>query len=234
MLKFSVTGIPVQVHFSFLILALIGGARRPAEYVAWMAVVFLAVLLHELGHAVTARRYGAVPVTITLFAFGGVTTYPARADLTPGRRFVIAAAGSFVGIVTGGLTLLAVRAGWLVPSDPLLRYAIQGFVWAALGWGVLNWIPIRPLDGGAMLTSFLEIVAPKRALTIARFVSVVTGIAAAVLLYRIGATFGAFFVLLITLAGFRDGTPSRARPEPPPTQTQQPATKEEPPPQFPI
>ena len=203
-LRFDLSDIPVKVHFSFLVIAILSPSSRAVDVIAWTLVAFLAVLLHEVGHAVTARHYGATPVTITLFALGGVTVYPAKDDLTPGRRFLIAAAGSTVGIVTGGVVGLAWLAGVFDGASQVVRTAALGYIWAGLGWGVLNWIPIRPLDGGAMLTSALEIVTPHRAVDIARAISLAVGITASILLYRWGMTFGAVFVLVITAMGLAD------------------------------
>jgi Zn-dependent protease len=203
-LRFALSDIPVGIHFSFLIIGILSPSSRGIDVAAWTLVAFLAVLLHEVGHAVTARHYGATPVTITLFALGGVTVYPANEDLTPGRRFVIAAAGSIVGIVTGGAVALAWYAGVFEDAPSVIQVAATGYIWAGLGWGVLNWIPIRPLDGGAMLTSALEIVAPRRAVDIARVISIGVGIAASIVLYRWGYTFGAVFILVITAMGLTD------------------------------
>ena len=205
MLRFSLSDIPVGVHFSFLIVALFGGFTVPLEIAMWLIAAFAAVLLHEAGHAFTARHFGAVPVRITLFAMGGVTVYPANEDLTAGRRFLIAAAGSTVGIVTGGLLLLATQTDVVVPGTRLLDVLVLSYIWASLGWGILNWIPIRPLDGGAMLTSLLEIVSPRRGVVIARYASLVVGLVlAGVLQFRFGRSFLALFVLFITFAGFGD------------------------------
>ncbi len=104
-LRFSLAGVPVGVHLSFLIIAIVSPSNRPVDMALWVAVAFLAVLLHEAGHAFTARRFGAEPVSITLFALGGVTTFSAEKSLSPHRRLVISAAGSAIGIVLGGAVL---------------------------------------------------------------------------------------------------------------------------------
>jgi Zn-dependent protease len=213
-LRFSVAGIPVGVHLSFLIIAIVSPSNRPVDMALWVAVAFLAVLLHEAGHAFTARRFGAEPVSITLFALGGLTSFGASERLGPGRRLAIAAAGSAVGIACGGVVLLAWRAGTFTEMSDTVRVAVYGFIWASLGWGLLNWIPIRPLDGGAILTSFLEIVIPKRAFAVAKVISVIAGAAAAIFLWRMGSTFGAVFVVLITLTGLRSDPAERRRPRP--------------------
>ena len=61
MLKFPLLGVPVTVHWSFAIVAFfgIGMYDTAPEIGAWTEAVFLAVLLHESGHAFTARAYGA-------------------------------------------------------------------------------------------------------------------------------------------------------------------------------
>ncbi len=215
-LRFSLAGVPVGVHLSFLIIAIVSPYKRPVDLVLWVAVAFLAVLLHEAGHAFTARRFGAEPVSITLFALGGVTSFGASERLSPARRLVIAAAGSAVGIVLGGAVLLAWRAGAFDGMSSTVRIAVYGFIWASLGWGLLNWIPIRPLDGGAILTSFLEIVIPKRAFAVAKVISAIAGAAAAFVLWRMGSTFGAVFIVLITLTGLRSDPAERSHPQPAP------------------
>ena len=97
-----------------------------------------------------------------------------------------------------------------------MQLALDGFIWASLGWGLLNWIPIRPLDGGAILTSFLEIVIPKRAFAVAKVVSAIAGAAAAFFLWRMGSIFGVVFILLITLTGLRSDPAERSHPQPAP------------------
>lgn len=128
---------------------------------------------------------------------------------------MISAMGSVVGIVTGGLVLLVWWAGTFDGTSQVVRVGAAGYIWAALGWGVLNWIPIRPLDGGAMMTSFLEIVVPSRAMTLSKVISVIFGIAAAAVLWTLDFTFGAFFVLLIMMVGLSSGAEEAAPPRPP-------------------
>ena len=79
MARFSLFGVPVGVHFSFLLIAfLVAGSARNSDLgvvqatVAATVGIFLSVLLHEAGHAFAARFYGAEEVSITLFALGGL------------------------------------------------------------------------------------------------------------------------------------------------------------------
>jgi Zn-dependent protease len=207
-LKFPLLGVPVSVHWSFLLVAVFGvGAYREWEIAAWTAAVFVAVLLHESGHAFTARAFGGISVSITLFALGGFTSWATSHDIGPGRRFLISAAGSAVGIAAGLLLIGLGRSGALDGLPDLAITFLESFVWAGLVWGILNWVPILPLDGGHMLQHALEMVAPKRAASIARIVSVIAGVAAAGAAFYYDQTFLAIFVGIITFMGLRsDGT----------------------------
>jgi len=232
-LRFRLAGIPVGVHWSFLFVAVLGlGLYQGVEIAAWTLAVFLAVLLHEMGHALTARAFRAVGLQITLFALGGVTTWRPAGRSTPGRSFLVAAAGSALGIAVGaglvGLSRLGVFAG----LSRLPFVFLQSFVWAALGWGILNWIPVLPLDGGHMLESLLAMAVPRRATQIARAVSVVVGGGLVIVAWMMGQRFLAFFLAFIVLAGWREGRPTQpATPAPPPPSE---PTQEPEPPTFPI
>jgi Zn-dependent protease len=234
-LTFSLLRVPVRVHYSFALIALLAyGQFQGLEIVGWTIAAFVAVVAHEAGHAFTARAFGAPSVTITLFALGGVTMYPVTAEMTPGKRFLISAAGSTVGVVLGGGLWLARSAGWFDGTSDLVWVTIGSFIYVALVWGILNWLPILPLDGGQMVTSLLEIVTPQRALTIAKGVSAVAGAAAAVAaVVVLDSVFLAGFVVFITITGLQAGTPRRAsRSTRPATDATAPPTGE--PPEFPI
>ncbi len=215
MLRFPLLKIPVAVHWSFALIGiLVLGVYEPAEVVGWIVGVFLAVLFHEMGHALTARAFGAHPVKITLFGLGGVTTYPADTELTPGRRFLIAASGSAVGMTLGGLLFLARNTEPVAGLFPFGRAFVSGFIVAGLLWGALNWLPILPLDGGNMAWHALEFVTPRFALRIAKGLTIVTAAAIAyVAISWWDNTFGAVFVAIIASQGLRIPEPG-AKPKP--------------------
>ncbi|MEA3501940.1 MAG: site-2 protease family protein, partial [Actinomycetota bacterium] len=125
------------------------------------------------------------------------------------------------------------RSGALDGIPDLAFVFLQSFVWAGLVWGILNWIPILPLDGGHMLQHALEMVTPKKAAPIARVISVVTGVAVSAAALYFGETFLAIFVAMITFMGFREGRSDQAkkRPEPEPRVEEPPDAE---PPTFPI
>lgn len=242
MLKFRFFGIPMQIHLSFLLIAFFGlGLFEGWELVPWTLGVLVAVLLHESGHAFTARAFGATGITVTVFALGGYTTWRPTRPVGPGSRFLISAAGSAFGIAAGLPIWIMDRQGALDGLPWFLDIGLWAFMLAALVWGVLNWIPVLPLDGGHMTQSLLEILWPSRASQIARGISVVVGGALILLAVRYEQYFLAFFLGFIVLTGLRSepaaAPPRPASPGPPEgkndEQSPQQARPAEPP-EFPI
>lgn len=133
-----------------------------ATAVAGALLFFLSIALHELGHAVVARRNGMEVLGIDLWVFGGLAKL-SRDSESPGEEFRIAAAGPFVTLILTVIGVVAVAifshanlgdnlAGDVVDSSPGLALA----AWLALvnfGLLVFNLVPGFPLDGGRIARS---------------------------------------------------------------------------------
>lgn len=174
-LKFRLFQIPVDVRPSFLIIAAIIGFRPGtdiSQILAWIGLVFVSILIHELGHALTARAFGS-QVSIELNAIGGLTSWTVPAeDYGPGRRALVAAAGSALGVFFGGVVW--VIAYFTGPFTGMTEFVVRNLIFVNVFWGLLNWLPIRPLDGGHLLSSLLEKIAPERGERIANVIFFVT------------------------------------------------------------
>ena len=169
----QIFGFPLTIEPFFFVMAwLIGGRQEPQWMVLWVAVVFVGVLAHELGHAFAGRRLGMQP-WIRLTSFGGMTGWQRPRPMTPIQQILISAAGPAVGITIGGTALLATKAGFFAGGSPLLQRLAWDVMWVNLGWGVLNLLPILPLDGGHIASSLAELVAGRRGRMAARVFSVV-------------------------------------------------------------
>lgn len=165
----------MRVRPSFLVIAaLLGvvGTTDPVFVASWIGIVFVSILIHELGHALTARAFGA-EVEIELNGIGGLTRWSVpEQSLGPGRRALVAGAGSAVGVVFGlAVWAIALQFG---PYRDLTFYVINNLIFVNVFWGLLNWLPIRPLDGGHLLLSLLEKFAPNRGDAIAKAVFLAT------------------------------------------------------------
>lgn len=156
----SIAGIETRVHASFLLLlawvafsahSSTGSWIGAAFGVAFVVTMFGAVLLHELGHALTARRYGIPTKAITLYPIGGVAELMGQAR-TPRQELLIALAGPAVNFV-----LAAVIGALIFFTGPtgIAGTFLSALAWANLGLGAFNLLPAFPMDGGRVLRAAL-------------------------------------------------------------------------------
>lgn len=179
MIRFSLFGIPVRVHpFFWLTLAIIGGAlwadspEAIFRILLFLLAGFISILVHELGHALTARKFGARS-EIVLQAFGGYAAY-SGVRMTRPQSFMITAAGPAVQIVLGLAVLIA------IPNLPELNqnalYFLVVLYWISLVWALLNLLPVLPLDGGQMLNAVLGPERIKTTLWVSLIVAATAGL----------------------------------------------------------
>jgi len=196
-------GFPIHIDVSFvLIMGLIGylgAARTLPLLVLWIAVATVAILVHELGHAVVARTTGARPA-IALTGFGGLTTYVPPRPLTRARSFTIAVAGPLVGLVVAGVVwLVAQQVDPTLEYDSILRSLLDFAFFTTFWWSVLNLLPVLPLDGGQAMRELLP-GSPAVRTRRAAMVSVVVAAAVAVAAYLwLQQPFVALFMLFFAV-----------------------------------
>lgn len=199
-IEFRLFRIPVRIHLWFWLMALwlwtLNSEEGWAGLVIWVLVVFQGILMHELGHALVGRAFGRQP-RIELIALGGLTWWEQSEPMSPGRSLVVSAAGPAVGIFIGSLALVLMDV-LRVPDPSLARYAFRSLIFVNLGWGVLNLMPVLPLDGGNIVASLMELVAPSRGRLLACYVS----FAVIGLLFAVTVTFKQYpaTILLFLLA----------------------------------
>lgn len=154
-----VAGIDLYLHSTFLLLLLfVGLGSGGLQSVFWVLSVFGCVLLHELGHALMARRFGIGTVDITLYPIGGVARL-ARMPRAPGAEILIALAGPAVNFAIAALlaTLGIVSASELAVASDLQPGSFLGdLLWINLGLGLFNLLPAFPMDGGRVLRAALS------------------------------------------------------------------------------
>lgn len=175
--RFQIFGFPLHIDPWFLLTAsLIGGRQEFGWMVVWVLVVVVGVLAHELGHAFVGRKLGLDP-WIRLFAFGGMTVWRRSRPLPSGQQILISIAGPAVGIAIGGLVLIGLQTGLFAGASPVVVRVLEDIVWVNLGWGVLNLLPILPLDGGHIVAAVATIFLGAKGSVGARMLSVVLTVA---------------------------------------------------------
>lgn len=173
--QFRLFGVPVHISPSFpIILAVLGltasnfGITTQAlvSVALWVLIAGFAILVHEFGHAGMFRAFGH-RTSVALYGMGGLTTSISGPPLTPGRDFLVSMAGPVAGFALGGIGL------FLPHSGNFYAEVSRGFLlWATFGFGVLNLLPILPLDGGQATVSMLRVLRVPRAMTIGRVIAV--------------------------------------------------------------
>jgi Zn-dependent protease len=168
-----IAGIDLRIHATFiLLLAWIAvshlvhghGASVALQALLMMLCVFGIIVLHELGHALVARRFGIQTRDITLLPIGGVASLE-RIPKRPREELLIAIAGPAVNVVlAGALLLILVLTGgptsFAMPgstSAPLL----QQLLWVNVSLAAFNLIPAFPMDGGRVLRALLATRFPR-------------------------------------------------------------------------
>jgi stage IV sporulation protein FB len=159
-----IRGVPIRLHATFLVLVvflvlLVGartGGRLAVLQIGLLGAVIVCVVLHELGHALVARRYGIRPLAITLYPFGGVARFEDR-PTSPGVDLRVAAAGPAVNLALSVALLAAAGDRALDPAGGgLLVAGVAILGWANLLIAGFNLLPVFPLDGGRMLRAVLQ------------------------------------------------------------------------------
>jgi len=200
MIRFSIFGIPVRVEpFFWISLLLLGGAGSADSpegifrILLFMLAGFFSILVHELGHALTARKFGAYS-EITLQAFGGYAAY-SGVHLSRPQSFAVTAAGPLVQILFGVVIYLVTP---LLPTiNPQGHYFLGTLIWISIAWAVLNLLPVVPLDGGRLLETLL---GPRR-IKITLWISIVSAISAGILVYLMTGSF--LFPLFLAMFAFQ-------------------------------
>ena len=174
-----IAGTEIRIHLTFLILLLwigvsayvAGGTAAAVDAVLFIVAVFACVVLHELGHALAALRYGITTPDITLLPIGGLARL-SRLPEKPGEEIVIALAGPAVNVAIALVLILFLG----VSFDPAALGAIEnpepGFFERLAAVNiflvVFNLIPAFPMDGGRVLRAVLaHFLGRRRATSIA-------------------------------------------------------------------
>jgi Zn-dependent protease len=201
-LRFSIGEIPVRVHPLFWLIALLLGSSGDLLTIpVWIVVVFVSILIHELGHALAFRFYG-IRSQIVLHAMGGLTipeTTPwgtgwASVSPNPRQQIIISLAGPFAGfsfavlimaitVLTGGSLLTSNLFGFIpLPLTALMPFGgrvlsifMTMLLFVNVFWGIFNLLPVYPLDGGQVTRNALIQYDPRDGVRKSLWVSVIAG-----------------------------------------------------------
>ncbi len=226
--KFRLLGIPVRINPLFwVVTAMLGWGGRErggAEVIIWIACVFVSILVHEFGHGLTTRALFQNNPSIILYGMGGLCFSNGEERDLRKRALVI-----FMGPVAGfllfglvlGLGLLVLGFGpvlghtivahtppaWFLnlPERSILftLYAYGDLLYINLFWGLVNLLPIYPLDGGQLAQVFLSMHDRRQGARRSYIVGLVTAGLIAIWLFTIESYINAFFVAYLAMLNFQ-------------------------------
>jgi Zn-dependent protease/CBS domain-containing protein len=203
------SGIGVYIHATFLLLLIWIGTlywlqAQSVLYVlsgvAFIIVLFGCVVLHEFGHALTAKRFGIKTRDITLYPIGGVARLEKMPD-DPRQELLVAVAGPAVNVLIAIIIgiLLAIKSAFVPLTELSLTGGsfLQRLMLVNLFLVFFNLIPAFPMDGGRVLRALLAmrmdyVQATQYAATMGQAVSLIFGFLG--LLFNPFLLFIAFFV----------------------------------------
>jgi Zn-dependent protease len=222
-----VAGIDLKIHITFILFLIwiafsyfsAGGPAAARQGVLFILLLFGCVLLHELGHALTAKKFGIGTSDIILLPIGGV----ARLDHIPNdpkQEFLIASAGPLVNVVIALVLMfyLGHRSAMSGLQDLMTpRVAmLSKLATVNVGLVLFNLIPAFPMDGGRILRSLLAmrldyVRATEIAATIGQALAIFFGI-----IGFFGNTFLIFIAFFVFMGAQQEAAMARARRIPPP------------------
>lgn len=199
-IEFSLLGVPVRVNPFFWLVAIIfgWGLGDASLVVLWVIAVFFSILVHEMGHAMMARAFGYSP-HIVLHQFGGYASFIPGHRHTLGKSIAISLAGP-----VAGFTLYAII--WGIESvlftnnvevSPRLFALFRFMFHINLYWGLVNLLPVLPLDGGQVCRDTLLSFRRHDGETWAMRISVAIGVAMAIYFLQNGERYPAILFGLL-------------------------------------
>lgn len=172
-----IAGIDVFIHLTFFLILLwvglsvwrqTGNSTAVIQGIGFVLILFTCVVMHEFGHALTARRFGIKTQRITLLPIGGVASMEKMPD-DPKQEILVAIAGPAVNVAIALLIWLGLRASGidiptleqtpdvLFTSGPHLLYNVMVI---NLVLAIFNLLPAFPMDGGRVLRGVLALAMP--------------------------------------------------------------------------
>lgn len=237
--SFNVLGFNVRVHPGFFIISLLfgrhlvsgPGINTGVGVLMGIAIFFVSILVHELGHSLAFRRFG-IHSRIVLHWMGGLAIPEQGIGRRQGRlnnyqAIFVSLAGPVAGLLLGFILIavaVAITKGppkyyWLgiVPvfkfAEPTLMLAVlQGGILVNIFLNIINLVPIFPLDGGQVSRNLLEIFDPRDGTRKALILSMGAAVLCGVLGYTSGDIYIAFFCFYMAYQNFQMLSASGQRP----------------------
>jgi len=173
---FRIFGVPVRLHFTFVLLvvfiavSVLGSAQSSGNYALFLLGSLVSVLLHELGHALVASRFGIRTTEIVMFPIGGLSRM--ERTLPPTTEIFVALAGPLVNLLLAAgifaYMLLTHETAFIKVADlmqPTSKSPLALLLYGNILLAGFNLLPAFPMDGGRILRALLSYIRPEEEAT---------------------------------------------------------------------
>ncbi len=216
-LQFRCFGIPVRVTPWFFLSSVLFGRSwledgKPEYLISWVICMFMSILVHEMGHAVTANIFGWPP-SIILYHMGGLAMFHPDRNYSPWRSMAVSFAGPLAGFFLFATVIvidIALHVSGHPPND-VGRMAIAQLEFVNLWWGLVNLLPVFPLDGGRISQELCQLILPRNGFAIAARIGMVVAGAAAAYFFSHHLMFAGIMFAYFCLANYEILQQSRGR-----------------------
>jgi len=193
--------IPITIYpIFFLVAGIIGflSSQSLTGTVLWVLIIMVSIIVHELGHALTAIAFGQ-KAQIELVGFGGLTHHNGK-PLKPWQSFLVVLNGPMAGFA---LCAIAYVIYLFFPQKGAVHYALAITIFINLFWTIINLLPIQPLDGGKLLGIVLEKVFGPRGIRLSHLVSIILAMGFAFLFFFLGMVIAGAIFFLFAFESYR-------------------------------
>jgi len=160
----TVSSIPIRIHATFLVLivwlAFGTDAPSPLREAGYVILVFTCVLLHEISHALMAKRFGIQTKEITLYPFGGIASIMAQP--TPKGELFISIVGPITNLVIGAMLYPWTDLGDITHKDLTTFTLVDRLFVTNVALAAFNLLPALPMDGGRVARAVLTLLNVKQ------------------------------------------------------------------------
>ncbi|HKY14431.1 MAG TPA: hypothetical protein VJM33_05865 [Microthrixaceae bacterium] len=209
-LKFRLARTPVTIEWTFLLLLgfYVFAGARPAGYgLVFGVVVLVSIVAHEFGHALAFRAYGHES-TVSIHGLGGLTMSRGGRELRDTDEIVISLAGPAAGVAIG-LVALALQRTDIGDQHLAIEVALNDLVWVNLAWGLVNLVPVLPLDGGMVMDRLVHRASPRNGDLLAPAISAAVAAPLGVWAFLEGFPFAAIIAAFFVAMNLRGVTDAR-------------------------
>lgn len=230
-LRFRLLGVPVRINpWFWLVMAILSGQNNHLPGVLiFVGCALVSILVHEFGHGLTSASFGYHPSEIVLYGMGGYCACEIERQspwrrvavlaMGPGAGFLLLLVVCIVGVLAfnipfaDDLTIMLNLAGIPAPGRGLsmalfrlsrpARMIYTELIWINLMWGLLNLLPVWPLDGGRLCEVLLSMYNRRHGTRWAHIVSLLTAALIAMFFFRSKDLFGGIMFACLALMNYQ-------------------------------